>query len=464
MRLEGDRLLDAPLQRAVRLGERDRQLAAALRQPQTFDALRARFGADIGARLTALARLYLLAGPRSRARLALESEKRRFLTVPLRPAAVALHWPDGIDPPRHGCVGTGTCCSASFLGPITPADRSRVAALSLGTLGDGERFESRLFHGKTVWGMARLASGQCALQTAELRCAVHAEHGAAAKPVPCRQFPLRFHRSPEGVHVSLLLACDGYDLARDAAQPWPQREAEVRDLLAAEASILALHLPVSLSAGLPVPFARWRLLRAACLAAEPAEPDPLAWLATVRALAAAAEAARAAELAEGPEIRWASALAVAGEDSATRLGSAAAAATAAAELREGAAQLAGAARPGDARRLRDLAAGLQHLEQPLPTQTRAGRQLQDIVANDLPAHVLLGELDVGLTSLAQRVRVAAGVATALALAANRREISAADTTRALHVVARSPAELAWLQGIGTPRGQEVVVAGSGTVP
>ncbi len=114
----------------------------------------------------------------------------------------------------------------------------------------------------------------------------------------------------------------------------------------------------------------------------------------------------------------------------------------------------GAARRGaghpDPQRVRDrarlhlLADGLAALGTELPLTPDARQHLNDIVANDLPVHVVLGELDAGLANLTRRLLLAQGVATALALLAGEAQIAARHTTQALHVVYRSEPELTWL--------------------
>jgi Fe-S-cluster containining protein len=428
------------LQRAIRLGDRDRALIADLQKPRTFKQLQQH--PDVATRLTALARLYLLAGPRSATRIALQAERHAPLPQD------ALLWPQGRQPPQHGCVGTGTCCSASFLGPVFDADARRVSALAFGRkqrMASSALFETVQFRGQEVRGMARDERGRCVAQGDDLLCEIHLAHGLAAKPVTCRQFPLRFHRSPDGVHVSLLLACDGYDRARPAALPWPERDAEIRALLAEGAAVPQVALPVTLAAGLPIAWSAWQALRTQCFAAEPDPPDPRTWLDRVLVLAEAALLQSQAELAEGPEVAWLSDLPQlrAGLYAPDALWPEPVRTQAQADLRAAAAALTGP-RVREGQRLRQLADGLTHLHADLPLTDDARQHLHDVVANDLPAYVVVGELDAGLGNLTRRLLLAHGVAAALASQAGKIQIDARDTTQALHVVYRSEPELTWL--------------------
>lgn len=442
LRVEPGRIADPVLRRMVKLGPEDGTLVERLIHRKNIEP------ADFP-RLSALAKLYLLDGPRSRARLALERERAAFLALPSPGESTPLHWPPGRAPARHQCVGTGTCCSASFLGPVFPADQKRLSSLAFGRarrFEPGDRpWETVAFRGNDVVGMERDAEGQCVLQGPDLLCEVHLAHGLAAKPVTCRQFPLRFHQTPDGVQVSLLLACDGYDRARDAAGPWPEREAEIHGLLAEHAATVRIHVPVLLSAGLPVPWPAWLELRGACYAVEPDIADAETWLTRVLGVVDAAVRKRATALGESPELT---------------------------EVRDGArllrfvreptwmltgefldfivAELVGddrATTPRDRQRHASLVAGVSALGARLDWDLRAQQHLHDIVGNDLAAAVIVGELDAGLAMVALRVIVGRGVAQALAMKAGRTTVLATDTTHALHVVYRSEPELAWLRAL-----------------
>ncbi len=477
LRIERDatgtvQVVDAELRRMLRLGANDARVVLALQAGATAAQLAkaARLPADeVAARLTGLARLYLLQGRRTQRRLALQAEATAFAERCRQPAtAEPILWPPGRDPPRHACQGTGTCCGATFLGPLTPADRKRVEALRFGSrvrhgvvqrLGPGVEpvdpvvFETAQVGGKDHLGMARGEDGRCVAQGDDHLCDIHREHGADAKPVACRLFPLRFHRSPLGVHVSLILACDGYERARAPGPAWPSRQDEVRALLSEGAPTVKLSAPVELAAGVPVAVGEWAALSARWFALEPAEPDGRGWLAQVVAATAQLVGENAEALAEGPELaapadlgRAATALAMAQplyDDDA------AAAYADALEARAG--ELRAGRRHHDAERLTDLAAGVR-------AQLRDGRlaegarafaplarlHIHDVVANDLAAFVAIGPIDVGLRALVRRVTLVEALACVLADRANRSTVTAADTTRALHVAYRSEPDLAAL--------------------
>jgi hypothetical protein len=72
------------------------------------------------------------------------------------------------------------------------------------------------------------------------------------------------------------------------------------------------------------------------------------------------------------------------------------------------------------------------------------RHLCDVVANDMQAHVVLGHLDAGLRTLTRRLLLTEAVACSLASRDGRAQVSAQDSTRALHVVYRSEPDIAGL--------------------
>ena len=462
-------VVDQPLSRVVRLGETDAKLVAALQHGAKPAELKARCQLDdreLTARLSGLARLYLLQGKRAQRRIALQAERQAFANQCEHPAASeAIEWPLGRDPPRHACQGTGTCCGATFLGPLNAADRVRVQSLTFGSrLRDGhvrrlgqatqapDLFETIDISGKTYTGMARGDDGRCRSQGDDQLCDIHREHGSQAKPVACRLFPLRFHRSPRGVHVSLLLACDGYDRARSAAGPWEAREAEVRALLQQEAPTVRLQLPLQWTPGIPVTTEQWFTLRQQLYALEPDAADAHGWLAAILPWAAQRIAGQATELCEGDHVQVAADFSpsIAGLGQPHQLYDADACEQAVAALTERAKQLQAGRHGADADRLRDLAAALNAQQQGQSWRTgfavepQARRHLADIVSNDIAAFVAIGHLDAGLAAVVRRVLLAEALTCVLAQRAGRSIVTSADTTRALHVVYRSEPDLAAL--------------------
>lgn len=447
-------LQDRDFRRGLRLGPDDARLVAALAgKGGRADELRRALGAaaaELEVRLSALARLYVLDGPR--AALALQLQHPPPPALASLADSIPLHWPGGVDPPRHRCVSRGACCSSSFLGPMTGPDRVRVEGLRMGArsrVRDGVDAIELLDHaGQTYVGMARVG-GRCVAQGDDALCDIHAEHGMATKPVPCRQFPLRFHRSSRGLHVSLLLACEGYAEGRaEQRDPWPSREAEVRTLLAEGAQAVTVAAPGLLSLGVPAADAAFWGVVDAMVAASEAAADAFAALVAATEVLHVRALAHAETLREGPQV-----------STPARVGDLAPMVAGvgwdrdvleqqAAGLRGRAADLAGRDEPADARRLDRLAAVIVRLGDPALAEVEldavAARLLRDVVANDLPAAVAVGPLDEGLLALARRLTVASTDARMRAQEAGRRRADGADATLALKLVARSEHDVAAL--------------------
>jgi len=474
-------LRDRGLRRALRLGEQDARLLRQLGSGdgQRLDQLEAALGAggaggdsgDVRRRLSALARLYLLAGPRATMRLKLASESKLFAASLVTAAAdreadaaaIAVHFPPGRDPPRHRCVATGACCSASFLGPMSDADRVRVGGLRLGRrarVDKGiEALESVEFRGQELWGMRRMA-GRCVALGDDGLCDLHAEHGYDIKPIPCRQFPLRFHRTPWGLHVSLLLACEGYDRARGEAGAWATREAEVRGFLAEGAHVPASTLPFEWSAGLPASVADTRQLLDALLAGFATASDagaacPRVALAAVIRDFERAALGRAGALSEGVEVATEAAAGFATAGLAAALDGDAAwfdderLGAHLAHLADRAVALAARDEPADAERLQCFSVGVEALRANLQAAPRgdfrlsalARRHLLDVIHNDLPAQIALGQLDAGLANLAHRLRFIEALACAFCAADGGRDVTPRHSTLALKVAYRSEPDI-----------------------
>lgn len=451
-------LRDPTLRRAMRLGARDSRLLRQLRRGATIEQLREQgeTSAEVAARLSALGRHYVLQGSRSERRIALERERLAFARQLEGEATgaggeVTLHTPPWRDPPKHACVSSGACCKATFLGPLVGDDKRRISELTLGrraSVNSGaEALESVEFRGQTLWGMRREAS-RCVAQGDDLYCDIHVEHGAQAKPVACRQFPLRLHRTPWGVSVSLLLACEGYERARDSGAPWAERRAELQGLIAEGAPLPAVTLPFEWTAGLPVSVQQTRELLDDFIATEPHElTDPRGWLAQLIDDFESKLATHSAALREGAEVSLypcTVGLAARLRDDASWIDAQVLSAQRD-DLLPRAAHLEAAQEFTDAERLRVVLRGLEALEAGLQLAPRgefsaaptAIRHLMDVIANDLPAKITVGQIDAGLSNLCTRLLFVEALACALARDDDRAEVSGADTTAALKVAYRS---------------------------
>jgi Fe-S-cluster containining protein len=58
-----------------------------------------------------------------------------------------------------------------------------------------------------LWRIRKRADGACGFLSADNRCRIHEQLGAARKPLTCRLFPFSFHAAPDAVVVTASFAC-----------------------------------------------------------------------------------------------------------------------------------------------------------------------------------------------------------------------------------------------------------------
>ena len=158
-------------------------------------------------------------------------------------AALPLHI---VDDARHTCVRCGACCHYAI--PVSAEERRRLEAYPWPEEVIPEE-AGRLFNVQPClqWGgveetiATRSAPTRCALLAADNLCRVHGALGAAAKPFPCRLFPLAFPvLTPGRVVISLTLECPWIHATYDDGERLADRAAELAGLVAEMEEIYAL--------------------------------------------------------------------------------------------------------------------------------------------------------------------------------------------------------------------------------
>ncbi len=148
---------------------------------------------------------------------------------------------------RHQCVRCGSSCTGVAVGPIGPATEAVLAPDQLRPAGAHQL-------------MARAAEA-CVVYAPEAGCGIERAHGRAAKPDPCRQFPLTLTQGPDVVRVGLsaecrrLLACLAAGAQGDP--PGAAAQAELAALAQRPGVAVPLPDPVQLAPGLFVPLAEF---------------------------------------------------------------------------------------------------------------------------------------------------------------------------------------------------------------
>lgn len=118
------------------------------------------------------------------------------------------------------CTGCGRCCAHTDIGPISGAEVARIDKLVEGFEAQCLRVGGTEPQADSIFVLASRSTG-CPYLLEDGLCAIHAEHGAAAKPNVCRQFPYRFTagRSASGSSAPTIVTVDGecWDLERALA-------------------------------------------------------------------------------------------------------------------------------------------------------------------------------------------------------------------------------------------------------
>jgi Fe-S-cluster containining protein len=140
------------------------------------------------------------------------------------------------------CHQCGDCCRGDWLIPLTPFEIERLRRLVPG-VEPSNRSERIRDENHPV--MARRPNGNCVYLDGNV-CAIHRDHGEAAKPATCRIFPFCFRRWNETVHVHLSRVC-----------PSVRRESGARgeELLAATRNALAAADPIERPLAEKIPLA-----------------------------------------------------------------------------------------------------------------------------------------------------------------------------------------------------------------
>lgn len=94
---------------------------------------------------------------------------------------------------RHACTQCGGCCQGVRIPIYNDDERALV-----------ERAASHLHVDHPMDGKAlRMVQGRCVFLDERNACRIHAELGADAKPIPCRQFPLIAVQAEDGVRIGI---------------------------------------------------------------------------------------------------------------------------------------------------------------------------------------------------------------------------------------------------------------------
>ena len=119
-----------------------------------------------------------------------------------------------IDPAqRFSCSQCGRCChnfdvvvSAGEIDLYRKRDAGAWFTESDGAAANRDPFEP-IPGAPALQRIRKRSDGACGFLSADNRCRIHEELGAAKKPLTCRVYPYAFHRAPDGIVVTASFGC-----------------------------------------------------------------------------------------------------------------------------------------------------------------------------------------------------------------------------------------------------------------
>jgi lysine-N-methylase len=109
---------------------------------------------------------------------------------------------------RWDCASCGNCCRGSII-PLSVDDLQRLSDQRWEAHPDFEFVQTVVrpgWFGKRPQ-LAQRADGSCVFLTPDNRCRIHAEHGAAAKPLVCQMYPLQLVPQEKRAILTLRRSC-----------------------------------------------------------------------------------------------------------------------------------------------------------------------------------------------------------------------------------------------------------------
>jgi len=141
---------------------------------------------------------------------------------------------------RFDCHGCGFCCRDTVVN-VTDEEKQRILDADWSSkITNQPLFVTYRFRGNCLTRLAQTREGQCVFLGDDGRCRLHAESGAAIKPLACRLFP--FVPTPGVGGVRLDLRGDCPSIAKNMGSPLVAHRKEVQRL-AGEMNVKAMRSP-----------------------------------------------------------------------------------------------------------------------------------------------------------------------------------------------------------------------------
>ncbi len=143
------------------------------------------------------------------------------MAVPIKTLPIAERW---------DCTRCGQCCRGSVI-PLSEQDLAKLQRQNWAEHPElsGVKTTIKVGGRSGKYQLARRDDGSCVFLTADGHCRIHAEHGAQAKPLVCRMFPLQV--VPQEQHAVLTLRRSCPAAAADSGRELSQHLSSVKKLV-----------------------------------------------------------------------------------------------------------------------------------------------------------------------------------------------------------------------------------------
>jgi len=128
---------------------------------------------------------------------------------------------------RWSCHGCGICCTAPDA-PLTNAEAAHLETLAPQLLGPDEPF-AEIDPANPDRQILAKCNGGCCFLAPDGRCLIHNHFGFSSKPLPCRQFPFFFVKTPDAIQTGILFTCPS--AVENRGEPLEAQRSEIEALL-----------------------------------------------------------------------------------------------------------------------------------------------------------------------------------------------------------------------------------------
>ena len=155
---------------------------------------------------------------------------------------------------EYRCIRCARCCSDFWEIPIDQATYDRLQEHDLATLKPSFGRVTPVMRSafdRNRW-VFRRSESQCCLLSLQRDCLLHSHFGFDAKPQACRDFPLRFVATPDGVYVGLSFACSS--VLRSQGKGTAIAEGDLKSAFQQSQNVATIYHEIELSKTASLPW------------------------------------------------------------------------------------------------------------------------------------------------------------------------------------------------------------------